>query len=101
MQSYLSDKKVRTKINDAYSNHFEILFGVPQGSLLGWLLFNISMLYDIKDCDIPSYTDDNTPSASSINLYVVINKLDESTNNLFERSLTLTNEVLTNAIFWL
>ena len=41
LQSYLSDRKQRTKINDAYSNCCEILFGVPQGSILRPLLFNI------------------------------------------------------------
>ena len=42
------------------------------------------MFYDINDCDIASYADDNTPYASSSNLDAVINKLEESTNNLFQ-----------------
>ena len=75
------------KINDAYSKYCEILFGVSQGSILGLLLFNIyicDMFYDINDCDIPSYADDNTPYARSSNLDAVINKLEESINNLFQ-----------------
>ena len=43
LQSYLSNRKQRTKINDAYSKYCEILFGVPQGSILGLLL--IKYLY--------------------------------------------------------
>ena len=39
------------------------------------------MFYDIDDCNITSYSDDNTPYASSSNL---IKKLEESTNNLFQ-----------------
>ena len=42
------------------------------------------MFYDINDCDIASYADDNTPYASSSNLDTLINKLEESTNNLFQ-----------------
>ena len=39
--SYLKNREQRTKINFAYSCWEEIIFGVPQGSILGPLLFNI------------------------------------------------------------
>ena len=42
------------------------------------------MFYEINDCDIASYADDNTHNASSSNLDAVINKLEESTNKLFQ-----------------
>ena len=42
------------------------------------------MFYDINDSNIARYADDNTPYASSSNLGALINKLEESTNNLFQ-----------------
>ena len=55
IQSYLSNRKQRTKANNTHSTFSDIIFGVPQGSLLGLLLFNIyicDMFYDNTDCDI-------------------------------------------------
>ena len=46
-----------------------------RGSILGPLLFSIyvcGMFYEINDCDIASYTDDNTPCTSSSNLDAII-----------------------------
>ena len=40
-QSFLSNRKQRTKINNAFSRYSEIIYGVPQGSILGPLLLNI------------------------------------------------------------
>ena len=41
VHDYLSDREQRTRVNNLYITWFEILFGVPQSSILGSLLFNI------------------------------------------------------------
>ena len=42
------------------------------------------MFYDIDIWDIASYANDNTPQTSDFNLEEVIQKLELTTNNLFE-----------------
>ena len=54
IHNYLSHRKQRTKVNASYSSWEEILFGIPQGSILSPLLFNIfvcdlfSVLIDVE-----------------------------------------------------
>ena len=59
----MSIRKQRVKVNDAYSSWKDIFYGVPQGSILGPLLYNIhlcDLFYSLEDLDIASYVDDTT-----------------------------------------
>ena len=41
VHNYLQNRKQRTKINSSYTSLLEVIFGAPQGAILGALLFNI------------------------------------------------------------
>ena len=61
VSSYLNERKQRTKIHNSYSPYAHIACGVPQGSMLRPLLFNINMcdmFFEKYECDIASYDDD-------------------------------------------
>ena len=65
LQSYLSKRKQRTKTNDAYSKYYEIFFQVPRLYIRARLfkIYACDIFYDINDCHIAIYADDNTPYA--------------------------------------
>ena len=41
LRDYLSNRKQRTKIGSSFSDWWDIICGIPRGSILGPLLFNI------------------------------------------------------------
>ena len=85
--SYLKGRKQRIKINSLYSSFVEILFGVPQGSILGQLLFNAyicDIFYDIDDLDFASFADDNTPYSCLSDMISVLGQLKGDIDKIFD-----------------
>ena len=79
INSYLSDKGQRTKINESYSSWKKSLFGVPQGSFLCSLL---GLSFIVNEIDFASYADDNTPFVSDSRLDYVLNSLEKASSKL-------------------
>ena len=86
-KSYLSFRKQRTKVGSAYSKWSKIRRGIPEGSILGPLLFNIfinDIFMIIEQSDICNFADDNT-------LYSCGERLTEITENLVSDTKRILN----------
>ena len=75
-------RKQRT--NNSYSTWFDILFALPQGSILGPLLFNIflaDLFFILNEVNVAN---DNTLYTSSNDIKGLINSLEEASKALFK-----------------
>ena len=76
---YLSHRKQRTKIGSLCSSWYDIIKGVPQGSVLGPLILIIfinDLIFPTAISEVCKFVNDNTLYGSNIELEIVFSNLE-------------------------
>ena len=85
ISDYLSYSKQMTKIGSVYGDWANVIRGIPQGSILGPLLFNIfinGIFLVVEKTNICNFADDNTLYSHGSNLLLIMNNLGHDVRNL-------------------
>ena len=85
MRSCLTNRLQRCKINNCFSEWAKISVGVPQGSILGPLIFNIfinDIFLFLQKCDLANYADDCTIYTSGKRVSTITDSMSHEFNTL-------------------
>ena len=85
--SYLKRRKQGVKINNTESLFQILLSGIPQGSILGPILFNIfinDLFLFLEDVDLANFADDNTIYTANKNIEVLIKLLERESKSAID-----------------
>ena len=97
LRSYLSTRTQRVKIGDTFSEWELVRRGVPQGSVLGPVFFNVhinDLFYHIKRANLNAYADDEQLYSSDKDLETLNTQLEHKlgiANNWYERNGMIVN----------
>ena len=83
----LTNRKQKTKISSSYSEWYDIVRGVPQGSILGPLFFKLfvnNLFLFIERANICNFADDNTIYSCNINLQTILKDLKYDLLNILK-----------------
>ena len=87
IHAYLNDRIQVTKVGSFYSEILQIIYGVPQSSILGPLLFNVNLidfyLVEHYNSDFSNYADDTTPYNCGSTCFETMSDLEITLDNLF------------------
>ena len=87
IHAYVNNRTQLTKVGSFYSEILQIIYGVPQKSILGSLLLNVNLidlfLAEHYTLDFSNYADDITPFNCRSTILETISDLEITLDNLF------------------
>ena len=106
VHGYLNSRKQMVKVNGSFSMWTKISLGVPQGSVLGPLLFNIYLndfFLFLEETEVCNYADDTTIYTCGPNVENVVAKLENDTlaiSEWFTSNRMMLNEDICHLIIF-